>query len=320
MVNPETETETALGPAAKDHPVSGEPNGETAWARRKASVLVEALPWMRRFAGEVFVIKYGGNAMVSDQLRQALAHDIIFLHHVGIRVVVVHGGGPQINEMLRRLGMEPEFRGGFRYTDAETMDVVRMVLTGKVQRELVSLLNADHPYSIGLSGEDAQLFMARRARTDGAGKAADLGHVGELVGVNPAAIEGVLENGRIAVVSSIGVDVDSTTEVLNINADLAAADLAAALGARKLIMVTDVEGVYRNWPDKNSLITSMRAGELRELLPALSSGMIPKMEAALQALSGGVPEVHVIDGRLEHSMLVEVFTDEGIGTAIYPDE
>lgn len=285
-------------------------------AQSKAGVLVEALPWIRHFAGKTFVIKYGGNAMVSQELRQAFAHDVMFLHHMGIRVVVVHGGGPQINAMLERLGIQSEFRAGLRVTTAEAMDVVRMVLTGQVQRELVSLINSEAPYSVGLSGEDGGLLTARRRTVQVEGETIDLGHVGDIEHVDPTPILELLEAGRIPVISSVAVDAATPREVLNVNADSAAGAIAAALRAEKLMMLTDVEGLYRAWPDKASLVSHITADEVRELLPQLGAGMRPKMEAALQAVDHGVSRSHVIDGRLAHSMLVEVFTDEGIGTEV----
>ncbi len=288
-------------------------------AQQKAEVLIEALPWIREFAGEVFVIKYGGNAMVSEDLKSAFAQDIVFLHHMGIRPVVVHGGGPQINSMLRRVGIESEFQGGLRVTTRETMDVVRMVLTGQVQRELVSLINEEAPYAVGLSGEDAGLLLAKRRTAVVQGEKVDIGHVGDVIKVNPVAITDLLGAGRIPVVSTVAVDIESPREVLNVNADTAASAIAVALGAKKLIMLTDVEGLYRNWPDKSSLVDQIVAGELRELLPSLDSGMAPKMEAALRAVDCGVSQAHVIDGRMAHSMLLEVFTDAGIGTQVVRD-
>ncbi|AWE42462.1 acetylglutamate kinase [Actinobaculum sp. 352] len=285
-------------------------------AREKTEVLVEALPWIREFEGQTFVIKYGGNAMLSEELKAAFAQDVTFLHHVGIRPVVVHGGGPQINRMLERVGIESEFRGGLRVTTSDTMDVVRMVLTGKVQREIVSLMNVDAPYAVGLSGEDAGLLTAQRRRAMIDGRLVDVGHVGDIVEVNPQAISQLLDAGRIPVVSTVAVDVERPQDVLNVNADTAASAIAVALGARKLIMLTDVEGLYLNWPDKSSLIDKISAGRLRELLPSLDSGMAPKMEAALRAVDRGVPRAHVIDGRMPHSMLLEVFTNAGIGTVV----
>lgn len=290
----------------------------------KAAVLIEALPWIQRFAGTTMVIKYGGNAMVSDQLRRAFAEDIVFLHHCGIHPVVVHGGGPQINTMLERLGIESEFAGGLRVTTAEAMEVVRMVLTGQVGRELVGLVNGHGPYAVGMSGEDAALFRARRTGTEVDGQPVDLGLVGEVTGVNPTAIRDLVDNGRIPVVSSVAPEVDaagrSTGDVLNVNADTAAAALAVALGASKLVVLTDVEGLYSNWPDRSSLVSTLSAGELRGLLPTLESGMIPKMAACLKAVDGGVPQAHIVDGRQPHSMLLEIFTTAGVGTQVLPDD
>ncbi|NUL46398.1 acetylglutamate kinase [Cellulosimicrobium funkei] len=303
---------------------STEVPGPTGGAAAKAAVLVEALPWIKRFAGTTMVIKYGGNAMVSDELRRAFAEDVVFLHHCGIHPVVVHGGGPQINTMLSRLGIESEFAGGLRVTTAEAMDVVRMVLTGQVGRELVGLVNGHGPYAVGMSGEDAALFQAQRTGTVVAGESVDLGLVGEVTQVNPSAIRDLVENGRIPVVSSVAPEIDAdglaTGEVLNVNADTAAAALAVALGASKLVILTDVEGLYSRWPDRTSLISSLSAARLRELLPTLESGMIPKMAACLHAVDGGVPQAHIVDGRAPHSMLLEVFTTAGVGTQVLPDD
>jgi acetylglutamate kinase len=292
-------------------------------AQDKAATLIEALPWIQRFAGTTMVIKYGGNAMVNDELRQAFAEDIVFLHHAGIKPVVVHGGGPQINAMLSRLGIESEFKGGLRVTTPEAMDVVRMVLTGQVGRELVGLINSHGPYAVGLSGEDGGLLQAVRTGTVVDGEEVDLGLVGEVVGVNPSAILDLLDAGRIPVISTvapeIGGDGEGTNQVLNVNADTAAAAVADALHASRLVILTAVEGLYANWPDKSSLISSLTAGELRGLLPGLESGMIPKMEACLKAVDGGVERAAVVDGRMPHSILLEIFTAAGIGTQIVPD-
>lgn len=292
-------------------------------AESKAEVLVEALPWIRRFAGTVMVVKYGGNAMVSEELRRAFAEDIVFLHHVGVHPVVVHGGGPQINAMLDRLGIASEFRGGLRVTTEEAMDVVRMVLTGQVGRELVGLVNSHGPYAVGFSGEDAGLLRARRTGAVVDGQEVDLGLVGEVTGVDPTAILDVIEAGRIPVVSSVAPEIDDdgepTGQVLNVNADTAAAALAAALGAAKLVLLTDVEGLYADWPDRDSLISSLTAAQLRALLPSLASGMIPKMAACLAAVDAGVQRARVVDGRRPHSMLLEVFTSAGVGTQVVPD-
>ncbi|MFF3037580.1 acetylglutamate kinase [Arthrobacter citreus] len=296
---------------------------DQAAAQDKAATLIEALPWIQRFAGSTIVIKYGGNAMINDELRQAFAEDIVFLHHVGVHPVVVHGGGPQISALLDRLGIESEFKGGLRVTTPEAMDAVRMVLTGQVGRELVGLVNSHGPYAVGLSGEDGGLLQAVRTGTVIDGEEVDLGLVGEVVGVNPGAILDLIEAGRIPVISTvapeIGADGSPTGQVLNVNADTAAAALAVALDASRLVVLTDVEGLYANWPDKSSLISALTAGELREMLPSLESGMIPKMEACLAAVDGGVDRAAVVDGRMAHSMLLEVFTTAGIGTQIIPD-
>ncbi|WP_426998885.1 acetylglutamate kinase [Pseudarthrobacter sp. N5] len=302
-------------------------------AQSKAGTLIEALPWIQRFAGTTMVIKYGGNAMVNDDLRRAFAEDVVFLHHVGIHPVVVHGGGPQINAMLTRLGIESEFKGGLRVTTPEAMDVVRMVLTGQVGRELVGLINSHGPYAVGMSGEDGGLLRAVRTGTIVDGVEVDLGLVGEVVGVNPEGILDILNAGRIPVISTVAPEISddgqgdrgtqrahTTGQVLNVNADTAAAALAEALGASKLVILTDVEGLYANWPDRSSLVSSLTASELRELLPSLESGMIPKMEACLKAIDGGVERAHIVDGRLPHSMLLETFTTAGIGTQVVPDE
>ena len=293
-------------------------------AESKAEVLVEALPWIRRFAGTVMVVKYGGNAMVSEELRRAFAEDIVFLHHVGVHPVVVHGGGPQINAMLDRLGIASEFRGGLRVTTEEAMDVVRMVLTGQVGRELVGLVNSHGPYAVGFSGEDAGLLRARRTGAVVDGQEVDLGLVGEVTGVDPTAILDVIESGRIPVVSSVAPEIDDdgepTGQVLNVNADTAAAALAAALGAAKLVLLTDVEGLYRDWPDRDSLIPEIAASELREMLPGLTAGMIPKAESLLDAVDSGVRTAAMTDGRIEHAVLLEVFTDKGVGTMVRRDD
>lgn len=296
-------------------------------AQDKAGTLIEALPWIQRFAGTTMVIKYGGNAMVNDDLRRAFAEDIVFLHHVGIHPVVVHGGGPQINSMLGRLGIESEFKGGLRVTTPEAMDVVRMVLTGQVGRELVGLINSHGPYAVGMSGEDGGLLRAVRTGTVVDGEEVDLGLVGEVVGVDPAGITDILDAGRIPVISTVAPEIteegngfQTTGQVLNVNADTAAAAVASALGATKLVILTDVEGLYANWPDKSSLVSSLTASELREMLPRLESGMIPKMAACLKAVDEGVERAHIVDGRLPHSMLLETFTTAGIGTQVVPDE
>ena len=288
-------------------------------AAGKAATLVEALPWLERFRGALVVVKYGGNAMVDARLKAAFAQDVAFLRYAGLHPVVVHGGGPQIASMLGRLGLTSEFKGGLRVTTPEVMEVVRMVLTGQVQRELVGLLNQHGPLAVGLSGEDAHLFEARRRGTVVDGEEVDLGLVGDVVGVNPAAVLDLIAAGRIPVVSTVAPDVDEPGQVLNVNADSAAAALAVALGARKLVVLTDVEGIYADWPNRDSLLSQVTLSEARLLLERVDSGMVPKLEACIRAVEQGVPQAHVIDGRAAHSLLLEVFTDEGIGTMVLPD-
>jgi acetylglutamate kinase len=295
--------------------------GESTWAATagdKAQVLIDSLPWLKRFHGETIVVKFGGNAMVSPELQRAFAEDMVYLRYAGIKPVVVHGGGPQISAMLGRLGIESEFRGGYRVTTPETMDVVRMVLSGQVNRELVSLINEHGPLAAGLSGEDAGLFTGRRRGAVVDGVEVDLGLVGDVVAVDPAAVHAQLDAGRIPVVSSIAPDGDTPGQSLNVNADSAAASLAVALGAAKLVILTDVAGLYRDWPNRDSLVSVIDVPELTALLPQLESGMIPKMSACLEAVEGGVAKAAIIDGRIPHSILLEVFTQSGIGTEVVP--
>ncbi|POH57998.1 acetylglutamate kinase [Arthrobacter glacialis] len=294
--------------------------GSVATAQGKAGTLIEALPWIQQFADTVVVVKYGGNAMINDELRRAFAEDIVFMHHVGIKPVVVHGGGPQINAMLKRLDIKSEFKGGLRVTTPEAMEVVRMVLTGQVGRELVGLINEHGAYAVGLSGEDGALLQAERTGTIVDGLPVDLGLVGEVVGVNPGAILDLLEAGRIPVISTVAPELGDPSTVLNVNADTAAAALAIALQASRLVILTDVKGLYANWPDKSSLLSELSANDLREMLPRLESGMIPKMGACLAAVDGGVERAAVVDGRSAHSVLLELMTFEGNGTQIFPDE
>jgi acetylglutamate kinase len=285
-------------------------------AVEKAAVLTEALPWLKEFHGKTIVVKYGGNAMVDDKLKQAFAEDIVFLRYAGVRVVVVHGGGPQISDMLHRLGIDSEFRGGLRVTTPEAMDVVGMVLVGKVGRELVGLLNGHGPFAVGMSGEDAGLFTAERRTAIVDGESVDIGLVGDVVDVRPEAVIDLIDAGRIPVVSTIAPDEDGQAH--NVNADTAAAALAVALGAEKLVVLTDVAGLYRNWPESDEIIPQIDAAELAELLPSLASGMVPKMEACLRAVQSGVSRATVIDGRVPHSLLLEIFTDAGSGTQVIP--
>ena len=297
------------GPAAKAR-------GHSALA--KTTVLIEALPWLSRFHGATVVIKYGGNAMTRPELREAFAADVMFLRYAGIRVVVVHGGGPQITAHLNRLGVKSEFAGGLRVTTPETMEIVRMVLVGQVNRDIVGLINEHGPFAVGLSGEDGNLFTAQRTPAVVDGQEVDVGLVGDVVEVQPETVNALLDSGKVPVVASVARGVDGG--VYNVNADTAAAALAVALGAAKLVVLTDVEGLYADWPASDEVISELTVSELEELLPTLSSGMIPKMEACLRAVSGGVPQAHVLDGRVPHAVLLEVFTDEGIGTLIRPDD
>ena len=287
-----------------------------AQALAKAAVLAEALPWLERFQGSTVVVKYGGHAMTEPELQRAFAADVVFLRLAGLRPVVVHGGGPQIDAMLGRLGVEPEFRGGHRVTTPQTMDVVRMVLTGQVQREVVGLVNTHGAFAVGMSGEDAHLFTAERRDVLVDGVPTDIGLVGDVVQVQPDFVVGLLDDGLVPVVSSVARGRDGS--VFNVNADTAAAALAVALGAEKLVVLTDVHGLYADWPASDEVVSELTADELAALLPGLSAGMIPKMEACLRAVRGGVPKAHVIDGRLPHALLLELFTAEGVGTQVVP--
>jgi acetylglutamate kinase len=282
----------------------------------KAATLAAALPWLMKYHGKIIVVKYGGNAMVDDRLKEAFAEDIVFLRMAGFKPVVVHGGGPQISQMLDRLGIKSEFKGGLRVTTDEAMDVVRMVLVGQVQRELVGLINRHDPLAVGLSGEDGGLFTAERTELVIDGEEIDLGLVGEVASVRPEAVLDVIEAGRIPVISSVAPDPEGA--VHNVNADTAAAALAVALGAEKLLILTDVEGLYENWPDSDEVIGEISPEALAEMMPSLATGMVPKMAACLAAIEGGVPRTTVVDGREPHAVLLEIFTDEGVGTQVLP--
>jgi acetylglutamate kinase len=282
----------------------------------KAATLAAALPWLKRYHGKTIVVKYGGNAMTDDTLKKAFAEDIAFLRFAGFKPVVVHGGGPQISAMLAKLNITSEFRGGLRVTTPEAMDVVRMVLVGQVQRELVGLINQHGPLAVGLSGEDAGLFTAKATNTIVDGEEVDLGLVGEVAQVRPEAVEDLVDAGRIPVISSVAPDIDGL--VHNVNADTAAAALAIALGAEKLLVLTDVEGLYRDWPNSDDVIQEISPDSLADMVPSLASGMVPKMTACLQAVRGGVARATVVDGRELHAVLLEIFTDEGVGTQVLP--
>ncbi len=284
--------------------------------QEQAATLVDALPWLARFHGKIVVVKYGGNAMTSPQLQAAFAEDVMFLRYAGLRPVIVHGGGPQITEHLDRLGIASEFRAGLRVTTPEAMRVVRMVLTGDVNADIVNLLNDHGTFAIGLSGEDASLLTAERRGAVVDGEEVDLGLVGDVVAVDPSAVLALLDAGRIPVVAGVARGLDGLT--YNVNADTAAAAIAVGLGAEKFIVLTDVEGLYADWPASDEVISQIDADALAALLPTLASGMIPKMAACLRAVEGGVLRAHVLDGRLEHALLLEVFTSAGIGTMVVP--
>lgn len=283
----------------------------------KASILTEALPWLETYAGKTVVIKYGGNAMIDDDLRRAFASDIVFMKRCGVHPVVVHGGGPQISAMLDRLGIASEFKGGLRVTSPEVMEIVRMVLVGQVGRDLVGLINQQSTVAVGMSGEDGGLFTARRRGAMVDGEEVDLGLVGEVTDVHTEAINGLINAGRIPVVASIAPNADGV--VHNVNADTAAAALAVALQADRMVMLTDVEGLYADWPHSDQVIKELSASQLRGLVPTLSSGMVPKMEACLRAVDGGLTRATVTDGRVPHALLLEIFTNAGIGTMVTQD-
>ncbi len=284
----------------------------------RATVLADALPWLQHLRDKIVVIKYGGNAMVDADLKAAFAADMVFLRTVGVKPVVVHGGGPQINQMLARLGIEGEFKGGFRVTTPEVMDIVRMVLFGQVGRDLVGLINSHGPYAVGTSGEDAGLFRAEKRMVTVEGEPTDIGLVGDIVHVDASSLMDIIEAGRIPVVSTIAPGVDG--EVYNINADTAAGALAVALQAERLLILTNVEGLYTDWPDRSSLVSQTSVTQLADMLPELDSGMIPKMESCLRAVEQGIRAAHVIDGRIAHSVLLELLTTGGIGTMVVPDD
>jgi acetylglutamate kinase len=286
-------------------------------ARIKAETLIESLPWLEAFHGKVVVVKFGGNAMVDEELQRAFAQDMAYLRWVGIKPVVVHGGGPQISARLAELGIESEFLGGFRVTTDQTISVVRDVLRHQISAHLADLIQQAGAEATIMSGEDANLFKAEKTTLDSPDGPVDIGLVGEVNVVNPRIVFEALDAGRIPVVSTVAPSVQG--ELLNVNADLAAAALAVALGAEKLMVLTDVPGLYSDWPNRDSLVSEITVSELQDLLPKLESGMIPKMQACLQAVQGGVPRAHVIDGRTPHSILLEIFTVTGFGTMVQPD-
>lgn len=291
-----------------------ESNPDSAMARVKAETLIESLDWLRQFHDRVVVVKFGGNAMVDEALKWAFAQDIAYLRYVGIKPIVVHGGGPQITARLAELGIESEFRGGMRVTDEKTIEVVRDVLRNRIGQELAELIEKAGAQPQVLSGEDENLFRAVKVQAETKEGPVDVGLVGEVRSVNPRVVLQALDQSVVPVISTVAPSNEGT--LLNVNADLAAASLAVAVGAEKLLVLTDVPGLYSDWPNKTTLISSITAEELRKMLPSLEAGMIPKMQACLQAVEGGVPKAHIIDGRQPHSILLEIFTKSGVGTQV----
>ncbi len=281
------------------------------YTEEQASILVEALPYIRRYYGKTIVIKYGGAAMVDDRLKEGVCQDVVLMHYVGMRPVLVHGGGPEVSEVMRRLGKEPSFVNGLRVTDAETMEIVEMVLAGKTNKSIVGAINRQGGKAVGLSGRDADLLVADKAEAE-----VDLGFVGRVRQVNPGILETLAAGGYIPVISTVACGPEG--ESYNVNADSAAGELAARLRAEKLILMTDVPGILRDVEDADSLITAMTAREAEEIVRSgrASRGMIPKIEACVAAVRGGVERAHIIDGRRPRALLMEVFTDTGIGTMI----
>ena len=278
----------------------------------RAGILIEALPYLREFYGKTLVIKYGGNAMIDDRLKEMVMQDVALMHYVGIRPIVVHGGGPEISALMKQMGHEPTFVGGLRVTDAATMEIVEMALTGKTNKAIVSLLNRHGTRAVGLSGKDANLIVARKMESS----LGDLGFVGDITRINPGILNLLSDEGYVPVISSVATGEDG--ESYNVNADHAAGVLAAQMKAAKLIVLTDVEGLYRDFSDKASLISEVTAAEAQQMVDSgqVDKGMIPKLEACVTAINGGVERAHLIDGRLPHAILIEVFTDTGIGTMI----
>lgn len=278
----------------------------------RAAVLAEALPYIRQYHGRTIVIKYGGNAMVDEALKTSVLRDVVLLHYVGIRPILVHGGGPEVSEVMERLGKKPVFVEGLRITDAETVDIVEMVLSGKTNKNIVSIINRAGGKAVGLSGKDGNLIIAKKIYRQGI----DLGYVGEVTLVNPEIIHLLTNAGYIPVISSVGVSREG--ETLNINADLVAGELAAALSAAKLVLLTDVEGVLADVSDPSTLISTLTLNEAQAMIAEgrVDKGMIPKLQACLTAVSRGVERAHIIDGRKPNALLIEIFTDQGIGTMV----
>ncbi len=278
----------------------------------QADVLIKALPYIQKYYGKTVVIKYGGNAMIDDDLKQSVIRDVVLMHYVGMKVILIHGGGPDITAAMKKMGKEPEFVNGRRVTDAETMEIVEMVLAGKTNKGIVSIINNMGGKAVGLSGKDASLIVAEKDTRF------DLGFVGNVAKINPQILIDLIENDYIPVVSSVAIGADG--ESYNVNADLIAGSIAAKVKAEKLIMMTDVEGIYRDFEDKSSFVSELRVEDAKKMITAgaVSKGMIPKVEACLTALAGGVTRTHIINGTKPHSLLMELFTDTGIGTMIVP--
>ncbi|WP_028307092.1 acetylglutamate kinase [Desulfitibacter alkalitolerans] len=288
---------------------------------QRANVLVEALPYIKEFYGKTIVIKFGGHAMVNEELKQAVAKDCVLMKYVGMNPVIVHGGGPEISSLLNKLGKKSTFVNGLRITDAETMEVVEMVLVGKVNKSVVSSITRSGGKALGFSGKDGQLIeavphMVTSKNSKGETITHDLGFVGEVKKINPDIIKSVIEQSYIPVVAPIGVD--DNGQSYNINADYVAGEMAKALGADKMILLTDVKGILKDRNDENSLISVLKVGEVPNLIEkgVISEGMIPKIQCCIQALKGGVKKTHIIDGRIPHSPLLEVFTNQGVGTMV----
>jgi len=280
-----------------------------------SEVLAQALPYFKQWVGKIVVVKYGGNAMLNEELKKAVMEDIVLLNTIGVQVVLVHGGGPEINNMLERVGKESKFVNGLRYTDAETMEIVQMVLTGKLNKDIVGILLQQGGKAVGLSGVDSGLLRAKKIDKDGA----DLGFVGDVTEVNPEIVLSLLDQGFIPVISTVAMGEQGDDARYNINADTAAAKIAVALKAEKFVQLTNVPGVLRNVEDPDSLIKRIERTAIPSMIATgvISSGMIPKIECCMEALNGGVPRTHIIDGRVPHSLLIEMFSDRGIGTMIH---
>ena len=279
---------------------------------KRAKVLIQAMPYIQKYSGETIVVKYGGNAMVNEKLKSAVMSDIVLMRLVGVNVVLVHGGGPEINAMLNAVGKESRFENGMRVTDEETIDIVQMVLAGKVNKSLVQLMERHGGKALGLCGLDGNLLMAEKLVTS-----ADLGFVGEIKEVNPEPLKTAMDNGYIPIVATVAAGYDGN--VYNVNADLAAAQIAAKVGAKKLILMTDIRGLLRDVNDEDSLISVVNVSEVPMLKHdgIIKGGMIPKIDCCVEAVRNGVSRAHIIDGRIEHSILLELFSDEGIGTMFY---